>query len=51
MEVLESATNIIQFTTMLLNEQKDEKKGPHHSKKHFIYKQDVSPLKACSIIS
>ena len=29
----------------LQNEQKDKKKGPHHSMKHFIYKQDVSPLK------
>ena len=28
-----------------------EKKGAHHSMKHFIYKQDVSPLKACSIIN
>ena len=34
----------------LENEQKDEKKGPHHSMKQFIYKQDVSLLKACSII-
>ena len=41
--------NLIKYFHLKLTVERE--KGPHHSMKNFIYKQDVSPLKPCSIIS